>query len=100
MEEIWKPIPNYFGYEASNLGRIRSWRNGRKGNVLKPYMGHEYRAVKLRNNGRNIAFRVHQLVATTFMPNPENKPQVNHIDGDKLNNHVTNLEWCTLSENA
>ena len=58
-----------------------------------------YKCVMLSKNGERKAYSVHRLVAQKYVPNPENKPQVNHIDGDKLNNHYTNLEWVTNAEN-
>jgi len=58
-----------------------------------------YPIVYLRKNGKSHVLTVHRLVATAFIPNPDNKPQVNHIDGNKTNNYVDNLEWCTNSEN-
>lgn len=58
-----------------------------------------YKVVKLRNKNKVVTCKVHRLVALTFIPNPENKPQVNHKDGNKLNNNVDNLEWVTASEN-
>ena len=60
---------------------------------------HGYEQVSLRLNNKNKLVYIHRLVAETFIPNPENKPQVNHIDGNKQNNHVSNLEWCTSREN-
>lgn len=110
-EEIWKDMPGYEGlYQASNLGRIKSLdkvvfqkaknnstsKHIYKGKILKPIL-HDtgYNYVTL--NCKNIS--VHRLVAKTFIPNMENKPFVNHIDGNKLNNNANNLEWCTAKEN-
>lgn len=67
--------------------------------ILKPFIRGNYLSVDLRKNGKRKTFQVHRLVAIMFIPNPENKSEVNHIDGNKLNNSVTNLEWNTTSEN-
>lgn len=114
-KEIWKNIPNYEGlYQVSNLGNIRSldkfsFTNNRfnkmkrkvKGRILKPYLNEKtgYLQIVLSNNKKQKTWLVHRLVAQTFISNLENKPQVNHIDGDKNNNNINNLEWCTCSEN-
>jgi hypothetical protein len=116
MEEIWKPICGCENsYEISNLGRVKSLprsthytdKNNVKcvrntgGMVLNPPIDAEgYVKVILFLNGKRVARRVHRLVAEQFIPNPENKPYVNHIDGIKYNNNVVNLEWCTASENT
>jgi hypothetical protein len=79
---------------------VNHWRGGKRlypGKELKLQKGTNYLHVSL--NSRERVFTVHRLVAETFLPNPENKPQVNHKDGNKLNNHVSNLEWVTASEN-
>lgn len=112
-EEIWMPIKNYESYyEVSNLGRIRSLdrivKNGKtttrfqKGRVLSHRVNTKrfgYCEVSLRVNKVEKRFKVHRLVAEAFIPNIDNKPFVNHIDGNKENNSVSNLEWCTDKEN-
>lgn len=110
LEEIWKTVID--GYcEVSNLGKLRSveraiwntrqrtyhYRKSRYFEVKPKKDG--YLGVTLSFNGKVQQVCIHQLVARAFLPNPENKPQVNHIDGDKSNNKVTNLEWVTASEN-
>lgn len=110
MEEVWKAIPEFEGYyEASTLGRIRSVerivKSGRGyrtalSTILKPSIGEfGYEEVSLSMNNKKYMRRVNRLVAQTFIGNPDNLPQVNHIDGNKTNNCVENLEWCDGSYN-
>lgn len=100
MEDIkWKLIKGFDGmYDISEFGKIKSRFKG--GRILKNYLSHNgYEFVRLYKNFKYKNYRVNRLVAEYFIPNPENKPQVNHKDGNKSNNHVSNLEWCTASEN-
>lgn len=103
MQEIWKDIPNYEGrYQVSNLGNIKSlsFKNQNFESLLKPSLNSSgYYKVELYKDKKSKVFYVHRLVATVFIPNPENKSEVNHIDGNKINNIVSNLEWNTISEN-
>ena len=97
MEEIWKDIEGYEGlYQVSNYGRIKSLR---KNNYLKLNEVKGYLYAHLYKEAKRKAHRVNRLVAEAFIKNSENKPQVNHIDGNKQNNKVDNLEWNTISEN-
>lgn len=98
MNEEWKTIPFNTNYEVSNLGRIK---NKKTSHVLKEKdNGHGYKIVSLYNHAIRKVWYIHRVVAITFIPNPLNKPEVNHIDGNKGNNKISNLEWCTTSENG
>ena len=108
--EEWKDIKEYEGlYQVSNLGRVKSLdqkvsnKKGnylQKGKVLAFYIDKDgYCVVCLTNKRKHKTYRVSRLVAETFIPNYENKPTVNHIDGNKQNNNIENLEWATYSEN-
>lgn len=105
MIEEWKPIDGYEGrYEVSNTGKVISLNyGGTKGKVkeLAPQdNGRGYLAVGLRDaKGRNSHY-VHRLVAQAFIPNPQNFLEVNHLDEDKSNNQVSNLEWCNRKHNV
>lgn len=111
MEEIWKDIPSYEGYyQVSNIGNFRSLprivkykSTGTRNYPGKPLLTEtakdNYQRIVLMKDGKKIRYQAHKLVALAFIPNPENKPFINHIDGNKSNNKVENLEWCTASEN-
>lgn len=113
MEEAWKDIQGYEGkYQVSNLGRIKSLdryvpfgQNASRlrkleGKVLKLQPHQQgYSVVSLSKDSKISQYLVHRLVAEAFIPNPENKEMVNHKDGNKQNNNVTNLEWATRQEN-
>lgn len=95
--EIYKVISNYPNYEVSNLGNVR---NKKTGKVLKPGKdGDGYLHVVLCKEGKTKLFKVHRLVANAFLQNPNNKPQINHINGIKTDNRLENLEWVTCSDN-
>lgn len=97
MVEEWKTIPNYEDYSISNWGNVYSHKRKR---ILKPTNTTKgYIQVHLSKNGSVVNAPIHRLVAQNFIDNPDNKPQVNHIDGNKRNNRVDNLEWCINSEN-
>lgn len=96
--EVWKDIPGFEGrYQVSNLGNVR---NTAKNCAVKcSQLKHGYMKVELRLNKTVAQKLVHRLVAEAFIPNPENKPEVNHIHGNKQDNRASQLEWCTVSEN-
>lgn len=108
MEEVWKDVAGYEGlYQVSNMGRVRSLDrkikgfDGRtffhKGKILKASLNIKrgYLRVRLTKHNKGKFYRVHRLVAKTFVPNPHNLKEVNHIDENRLNNVATNLEWCS-----
>lgn len=96
-KEEWKKIEGFPNYSVSNLGRVR---NDKKNRIMEySYNAKKYYRVALSKNNKRYARLVHRLVAEAFIPNPDNKPQVNHIDGNKVNNCVNNLEWATNQEN-
>lgn len=106
-EEEWKSIKGYEGlYEISSYGRVKSlsykYKNGkvREEIIRVPSVTHGYEFLKLNKNGKSKNHKIHRLVAEAFIPNPENKPEVDHIDTNKRNNMVENLRWVTRQENC
>lgn len=109
MKEEWRPIPGFEGlYEVSNLGQVRNCRKRKSKSLFNEVLAQhvngsrgaaKYISIGLWKNNRPTYRYVHRLVAEAFIPNPDNKPFVNHIDGDPSNNCASNLEWCTAQEN-
>ena len=102
-QEQWKPIDETGGmYEVSNFGRVRSLKGyGQMPiRIMSQVMQRKgYYAVNFWIDGKVVCRKVHRLVIEAFKPNPDNLPCINHIDGNKLNNHIDNLEWCTYQHN-
>lgn len=117
MIEVWLDVEGYEGmYQVSDQGRVRScgrvesFVSKRKGGdvlmtrkrrycILSPSK-RTYKSVNLHKDGKGVCLNIHRLVAQAFLANPENRTEVNHIDEDKYNNKLGNLEWATRSENA
>ena len=98
MNEVWKDVVGYEGlYQVSSLGRVKNVRTDRIMKACEDKNG--YLIIRLSLKGKSKAQKVHRLVCLTFLPNPENKPEVNHTNGIKSDNSLLNLEWATRSEN-
>ncbi|WP_436697262.1 HNH endonuclease [Lactiplantibacillus pentosus] len=95
--EFWKKHPDIEGIEVSSFGRVRS-SQGHYYTNCRDKDG--YMLVGFGMNGKCVTKRVHRLVAQTFIPNPNNLPQINHKDGSRANNNASNIEWCTSSYNC
>lgn len=94
MSETWKTIKGHEGYEVSDMGRVRNRKTG----LVRKLMPNDKGYLRVQLDGSWL--RAHRLVAEAFISNPQGKPQVNHIDGDKANNRAENLEWVTNVENS
>lgn len=99
-QEIWKCIEGYDGkYLISSLGEVKSLKYNKESILKKRKHSHGYYQVTLSKNKIQKQLFIHRLVANAFIPNPENKPEVNHKNGLKTDNQVTNLEWVTRNQN-
>jgi len=112
--EVWKKHPKFKYMEVSNFGQVRNCKPYSVQSNLKTkersltprnkiyslHESHGYKYVSYSEDGKGYTLRVHRLVAEIFIPNPDNLPYVNHKDGDKTNNNVLNLEWCSAKENT
>lgn len=98
--ELWRDVPGYFGrYRVSNLGRVQTWsRRGVRIPLRARAHQQGYLHVTFYRRGKRAHPKVHRLVAEAFVENPENKPEVNHIDGNRTNNRADNLEWADRSD--
>lgn len=96
MKERWTVIDGYEKYEVSNFGRVRNEKKA----ILKPVKSNGYLAVNLYNDLGIRQVKVHRLVGMAYLPRNQSQTQINHIDGNKHNNKLSNLEWCTASENS
>lgn len=108
--EIWKSIPNYEDYQISNFGRVKSLErfvnnhSGFKKKLKEKYIYPSisktgYYVITLSKNTNKKTYKIHRLIAVCFIKNNNNKPCINHINGNKLDNSLINLEWCTIKEN-
>jgi len=103
MEKIWKTIPGFSRYKASSNGEIYTpnWKGGKTGKIMKPApdpFGY-LRTVLVDDNGKNTTVKVHRIIAQTFIPNENDLKEVNHLNGNKSDNRVENLEWVSRKQN-
>lgn len=104
MSEEWRDIKGYEGlYQVSNLGRVKSlrYKRGKQEKILDGWISKEgYRKVSFYKDNKRKDYLVHRLVAESFIPNPNNKPFIDHIDTNRTNNKIDNLRWATQKENC
>ena len=99
MEEIWKEIEGFEDYKISNFGRVMSFKNNGQKILKYADSGRGYDSVWLRSKEKSRRYTIHRLIATHFIENPQHLPEVNHIDGNKKNNSISNLEWISGIDN-
>lgn len=108
QNEIWKDIPGFWGYQVSNVGRVRSLsRIVKRGNhtvnipgkILRFGTSMGYSFVNLRRDGKSFSIKVHKLVGLVFVENPKNRPEIDHINTDRKDNRMENLRWVNRHEN-
>lgn len=110
QQEVWKDVPGYPGFQVSNNGNVRSvthlmnnrWgtKTLKEGRILRQKKVNGYWRIVIRKNGKKENRIVSRLIAMAFIPNPDNKPCIDHIDGNPSNNNVDNLRWVTFKENS
>lgn len=102
MIEEWKDIEDYPNYQVSSMGRIKSLNYNKTGKekIMKVTPCNGYFNLTLCKDGKTKQFQIHRLVAQAFIPNPENKPEIDHINTDRTDNRVENLRWVTHKENS
>ncbi len=96
INEEWRSINGYLQYQISNIGRVRDI----SGRILKPHKNNKYQTITLKRDGVCNIKLIHRLVANEFLPNPLNKPIIDHINHNTYENHINNLRWATYQENA
>jgi hypothetical protein len=99
MQEVWKQIKDFEDYKISNLGTVISYKNNKPKILKLADSGRGYKSVWLCSQDKSKRYTIHRLVAAHFIENPQLLPEVNHIDGDKNNNSVNNLEWVSGYDN-
>ena len=103
MEEVWKDVEGFEGlYQVSNLGRLKSYKKDGSGHIYKltNKNGDYFRVVLYGTDGKRKSYGLHRLIAGAFIENPFGYKEINHIDSNKQNNRIENLEWCSREYNA
>lgn len=98
-KQDWKPVIGFTDYEISSIGQVRSHKYGKTRIMVPRLVANGYFQVKFSTKSKAISMYIHRLVGYAFVPNPKGNPDINHKDGNKLNNIASNLEWVTKNEN-